>query len=155
MSVREWIDTWKRSGNMSREELPVPVSSPLGDVKTRDPELARQIAALKPRVVCLCGSTRFWRAYQEANRDETRAGRIVLTVGFFVHGPVDEPLMGTHCEILTAEEKARLDVLHLRKIDLADEVLVLNVGGYIGASTAAEITYAECLGKPVRYLEPL
>ena len=49
--------------------------------------------------------------------------------------------------------KARLDELHLRKIDLADEVMVLNVGGYIGDSTRREIEYANAHGKPVRYLE--
>ena len=49
--------------------------------------------------------------------------------------------------------KERLDVLHLRKIDLADEVLILNVGGYIGKSTRKELDYALSQGKPVRYLE--
>ena len=53
-----------------------------------------------------------------------------------------------------AEVKAGLDALHRHRINLADEVLVLNVGGYIGTSTAAEIAYAQALGKPVRYLEP-
>ena len=49
--------------------------------------------------------------------------------------------------------KARLDNLHLRKIELADEVLVLNVGGYVGESTAREIAFAEILDRPIRYLE--
>jgi cell division protein FtsB len=53
----------------------------------------------------------------------------------------------------TPEQKIALDELHKRKIDLADEVLVLNVGGYIGESTRSEIEYARKLGKPVRYLE--
>jgi hypothetical protein len=75
----------------------------------------------------------------------SRTGRIVLTVGLFGHqealdmgGPV----------------KAMLDQLHLRKIDLADEVLVLNVGGYVGESTRREIEYARKRGKVLRYLEP-
>ncbi len=46
----------------------------------------------------------------------------------------------------------RLDELHLRKIDLADEVFILNVGGYIGESTRKEIEYAQRQGKPIKYL---
>lgn len=96
-----------------------------------------------PRVVCLCGSTRFRAAYEKAMRDETLAGRIVLTVGLFGHEEgldMDGPV------------KAMLDELHKRKIDLADEVLVLDVDGYIGRSTRSEIFYAESAGKLVRYL---
>ena len=104
----------------------------------------RMIPADCPRIVCLCGSTRFAAAYLAAQRSETLAGRIVLSVGLLGHvegldmsGPV----------------KAALDELHLRKIDLADEVLVLNVGGYVGESTGREIRYAAACGKPIRYLE--
>lgn len=74
---------------------------------------------------------------------ETDAGNIVLSVGRF------QPVHGWN-----AEQKARLDELHLRKIDLADEVLVLNVDGYIGPSTARELEYARAAGKIVRFLEP-
>jgi hypothetical protein len=99
----------------------------------------------KPTVVCLCGSTRFADAFRNAMREETLAGKIVLTVG----------LLG-HAEGIDMEGpvKKMLDELHLRKIDLADEVLVLNVGGYVGYSTGKEIAYAHANGKPVRYLEP-
>jgi hypothetical protein len=99
---------------------------------------------LRPKVVCLCGSTRFAEAYRDANRSETLAGRIVLSVGLLGHAEgidMDGPV------------KAMLDDLHLRKIDLADEVLILNVGGYVGASTRRELEYARGLGKPVRFLE--
>jgi hypothetical protein len=74
------------------------------------------------------------------------AGRIVLSVGAYVH---DAEL----CPALTAEQKVMLDDLHKRKIDLADEILVLNVGGYVGDSTYSEIKYAIAHGKRVRYLE--
>src|SRR5215472_3230193 len=94
------------------------------------------------KVVCLCGSTRFMEAYHAANMAETLAGNIVLTVGMSSHGDYR----------LTEEEKAALDRLHLDKIDAADEVLVLNVGGYLGASTRNEIAHALATGKPVRYL---
>jgi hypothetical protein len=106
--------------------------------------------APRPRIVCLCGSTRFWREFLRANRDETTAGRIVLSVGCFVGAPSFPVAM----EPVTPEVKRKLDELHLRKIDLADEILVLNVGGYIGESTHAEIVYAAAAGKEIRYLEP-
>jgi hypothetical protein len=48
-----------------------------------------------------------------------------------------------------------LDELHKRKIDISDEVVILNVGGYIGESTRSELNYAESIGKPIIYLEPL
>lgn len=104
----------------------------------------------RPRVVCLCGSTRFYAAFQEANFRETMAGKIVLSVGFYPHSDGQEH--GEHIGI-TPEQKEALDQLHLCKIDLADEVLVLNVGGYIGTSTAREIAYAHARGIRVRYAE--
>ncbi len=106
----------------------------------------------RPRVVCLCGSTRFKDAFDEANYQETMAGRIVLSVGFFMHASGNRHGQDVGA---TPEQKARLDELHMRKIDMADEVLVLNMGGYIGESTSREIAYALAAGRPVRYLEPL
>ena len=47
-----------------------------------------------------------------------------------------------------------LDDMHLRKIDLADEIFVVNPGGYIGSSTRREIDYAQSTGKDVRYIVP-
>jgi len=102
--------------------------------------------------VCLCGSTRFKDAFDDANYRETMAGRIVLSVGFFMHATGNRHGEGVGA---TPEQKIALDALHLRKIELADEVLVLNVGDYIGDSTGREIAYAHSLGKPVRYLEPV
>lgn len=99
-----------------------------------------------PVIVCLCGSTRFKQQFIEANFRETTAGKIVLSVGWFSHadGEIYTP---------TEEEKARLDELHLRKIDLADEVLILNVSGYVGESTRRELNYATAKGKTIRFLE--
>ncbi|KQZ91209.1 hypothetical protein ASD62_15795 [Phycicoccus sp. Root563] len=55
----------------------------------------------------------------------------------------------------TPEQKAVLDALHRRKIDLADRVLVVNPGGYVGESTRGEIDYARAAGKPVSFTHPL
>ncbi len=101
---------------------------------------------MKPKIVCLCGSTKFKQEFIEANYRETMAGKIVLSVGWFSHA--DAKIYTP-----TEEEKVALDALHFRKIDLADEVLILNVGGYIGQSTRNELNYALSLGKTVRYLE--
>ncbi|MDE1971128.1 MAG: hypothetical protein KGI50_06180 [Patescibacteria group bacterium] len=103
----------------------------------------------RPKIVCLCGSTRFYESFQCANFEETMKGKIVLSVGFYPHA--SERAHGEHLGI-TTEQKVRLDELHKRKIDLADEVLILNVDGYIGKSTRSELDYARSLGKPVRFL---
>lgn len=104
----------------------------------------------RPRIVCLCGSTRFYKNFQEANYQETMKGHIVLSVGFYPHAVSEMHGEGIG---ITAEQKEALDELHKRKIDLADEVYVLNVGGYIGSSTRSEIDYAIANDKPIRYLE--
>ncbi len=107
----------------------------------------------KPTVVCLCGSTRFSEAFQDANLKETLAGKIVLTIGCDIKG--DDELFAQ--EFMTPDElenlKTQLEVLHFRKIDLADEVLILNINGYIGESTARELAYAQAMGKNIRFLE--
>jgi len=82
-------------------------------------------------------------AYAEANRKFTLDGCIVLTVGAVTTGDAEDQ-----------RTKAKLDVLHLRKIDLADYIYVLNVDQYIGESTAREMAYARSTGKPIRFLEP-
>lgn len=98
--------------------------------------------ATRPPVVVLCGSTRFRDDFHRVNHALTLDGMIVLAPGVFGHAD------GT---ALADEVKARLDDLHLAKIDLADLVMVVNPGGYIGESTRREIAYAERTGKPVGY----
>ena len=104
----------------------------------------------QPKIVCLCGSTRFMDAFFETGWDETLAGNIVLSVGVCKH--VDAG--GGHGgEMLGQDVADKLDELHLRKIDLADEVIVLRVNGYVGPSTSKEIKYAESQSKPIRYVD--
>lgn len=95
----------------------------------------------RPEIVCLCGSTRFVDEMRAANRDLTLAGVIVLAPGELDVQP-------------TEGQKTVLDALHLRKIDLADRVLVVNPGGYVGESTSNEIAYARAAGKPVAFTHP-
>jgi hypothetical protein len=100
---------------------------------------------MKPTIVCLCGSGRFKEAFDDAEFRETLSGKIVLTIGCNKHDIARTTELAHH--------KTMLDELHKRKIDLADEVLILNVGGYIGASTRSELDYATAHGKTVRFLE--
>lgn len=102
-----------------------------------------------PKIVCLCGSTRFSDAFKAANLRETINGNIVLSIGCDTKSDADLLVLGQ----LTPEAKKRLDQLHKRKIDIADEIIVLNVGGYIGDSTRSEIEYAQKMNKPIRFLE--
>ncbi|WP_055693234.1 hypothetical protein [Streptomyces prasinopilosus] len=101
-----------------------------------------------PRIVAICGSTRFMDQMADADRVETAAGHIVVKPGCNMKEP--HPLWADPMEAEAL--KVRLDDLHRAKIRLADEVLV--VGDYIGDSTTAEIAYARSLGKPIRFTHP-
>ena len=99
----------------------------------------------KYKVITLCGSTRFKNEFMEAQKQLTLAGNIVISVGLFGHSGDDE--------VWAEGTKEMLDDMHKRKIDMADEIYVINVGGYIGSSTKSEIEYAKKTGKTVKYLE--
>jgi len=106
---------------------------------------AAGVSVDRPTIVCLCGSTRFPDAWREAYRAESFAGRIVLSVGVLIQDGA-EPIR------TDGPDKTALDELHKRKIDLADEVLVVSdATGYFGSSTTSEIAYARGLGRPVRF----
>jgi len=101
-----------------------------------------------PRVVCLCGSTKFYDLFQRVNYELTMAGRIVLTVGFYPHSPQHGEGVGHELQ-----EKVALDELHKRKIDLADDVVILNYADYVGFSTNGELAYARHTDKNVYWFE--
>lgn len=96
----------------------------------------------KYKVVTLCGSTKFKDAFMQVQKELTLAGYIVISVGCFGHSG-DE---------ITEGQKVMLDEMHKCKIDMADEIFVINPGGYIGKSTKSEIRYASDTGKTVRYM---
>ena len=99
----------------------------------------------KYKVITLCGSTRYKEQFLEAQKRLTLEGNIVISVGLFGHSGDDE--------VWAPGTKEMLDDMHKRKIDMADEIYVINVGGYIGESTRSEIEYAKKNGLAVRYLE--
>ena len=106
----------------------------------------------KYKVITLCGSTRFKDAFMEAQKKLTLEGNIVISVCLFGHSGDSEVWEGMSEDTLT-KTKLMLDDMHKRKIDMADEIFVINVGGYVGSSTRSEIEYAHANGKSVRYLE--
>ena len=104
------------------------------------------------KVICLCGSTRFTPEMLVTQWNFTKQGYVVLSWcalpdGYFTGN--DKAHIGDQEGV-----KEIVDEVHKRKIDLADEVLVINIGGYIGYSTKSEIRYALQHDKPVSFLEP-
>lgn len=99
----------------------------------------------KYKVITLCGSTKFKDEFLKEQKRLTLEGNIVISVGLFGHSGDDE--------VWNDNIKEMLDDMHKRKIDMADEIFVINKCGYIGSSTKSEIEYAKKTGKPVHYLE--
>lgn len=105
------------------------------------------------KVICLCGSTRFTEQMLMKQWELTTNGYVVL-------GWCSLPTSYTQgvAEDHIAEKEGIRDVvneMHLRKIDISDEVLVINVEGYMGDDTKREIRYAASKGIPISYLEPM
>jgi len=105
----------------------------------------------RPVIVCLCGSARFGGKFNKCYLEETLAGRVVLSIATVPGG--DEALFAGFSESEKNRVVTMLDELHRHKIDLADEVLIINVGGYMGSSTKRELAYAQSQGKKIRFLE--
>ena len=97
----------------------------------------------KYKVITLCGSTRFKDDFMRMQKALTLQGNIVISVGCFGHSG----------DKITNEQKIMLDDMHKRKIDMADEIYVINHGGYIGESTRSEIDYARKHGKIVHFMQ--
>lgn len=94
------------------------------------------------KIITLCGSTKFKDEFMRVQKELTLKGYIVISVGCFGHSG----------DVFTDEQKIMLDDMHKRKIDMADEIYVIDVDGYIGESTKSEIKYAKAHGKKVNYL---
>ena len=99
----------------------------------------------KYKVITLCGSTKFKDEFFREQKRLTLEGNIVISVGLFGHSG--------HNEVWTNDTKIMLDDMHKRKIDMADEIFVINKNGYIGESTKSEIEYAKKTNKKVNYME--
>lgn len=103
------------------------------------------IAQNKYNIITLCGSIRFKTEFLKVQEELTLKGNIVFTPNFF----------NTKKDEIDSETKKMLDEMHRQKIDMSHEILVINVGGYIGESTKSEIEYARTKGKKISYLESM
>lgn len=101
----------------------------------------------KYKVITLCGSTKFKDDFIREQKRLSLEGNIVISVGLFGHSGDNE--------VWTDDKKQMLDDMHRRKIDMSDEIFVINKNGYIGSSTKSEIEYAKSTGKAVNYMEPI
>ncbi len=100
----------------------------------------------EPLTICLCGSTRFKAAFGLACKTLGRMGVITLSVDEFLHAD-------STWQDMSAGQEYMIKKLHYRKMDMADAVLVIDVGltrpQHIGDSTRLEIKYARDQGTPV------
>ncbi|MGN0787739.1 MAG: hypothetical protein ACI4L6_01570 [Candidatus Onthoplasma sp.] len=104
------------------------------------------------KIITLCGSTKFKDDFMRVQKELTLAGNIVISVGLFGHSG-DNEVWENMDEGTKTKTKIMLDDMHKRKIDLSDEIFVINKNGYIGESTKSEIEYAKMTNKPVNYME--
>lgn len=118
-------------------------------------DIIKRAAAMPTRIITLCGSSRFIETFAVMAWLFEKEGSITLGLHLLPpdymkekgHGDIDGHLA-------EAEGVAEhMDALHFKKIEISDSIYVINIDGYIGESTAREITYAESLGKPISYLE--
>lgn len=103
------------------------------------------ISKNKYNIITLCGSIKFKTKFMKVQEKLTLDGNIVLTPNFFnnIKNKID------------LDTKKMLDGMHKQKIDMSDEIYVINLGGYIGESTKAEVEYAKTKGKKISYLESI
>lgn len=97
----------------------------------------------KYNIITLCGSIKFKNEFMKVQEELTLNGNIVFTPTFF-NNLKDE---------VNVETKKMLDEMHKQRIDMSNEIYVINVEGYIGESTKSEIEYAKAKGKKISYLE--
>jgi len=99
------------------------------------------------KVITLCGSTKFKDDFIRVQKELTLKGNIVISVGLFGHSGDNEAWQND------GKIKTMLDDIHKRKIDMSDEIYVINKNGYIGESTRLEIEYAKSKGLKINYME--
>lgn len=138
-------DTMPSESNLDKYSIQ-PISDSVSEVDDKPNTLNDTIEKVsKYKIITLCGSTRFKNEFMQVQKELTLKGNIVISVGLFSHSDDDE--------VWKDGTEEMLDDMHKRKIDMADEIFIINKDGYIGSSTKSEIEYAMSLGKPVNYME--
>ena len=110
--------------------------------KAMEWKLPRITRTSNRKIITLCGSTKFKKEFEEIMLAESLKGHIVFGPAGYNHADNLK---------LLSRQKELVDQIHLDKVAISDEILVINKDGYIGESTKREIEYAECMGKKVRY----
>lgn len=100
---------------------------------------------MKPKVITICGSSKFKGAILGVTQRLTLQGHIVINHGFFHHQDMVP---------ITDKQKKDLDDLMFRKIDISDRIHVVNINGYMGTTTVAAVEYARAKDKTVTFEEP-
>lgn len=131
--------------NRSQKEEPDWIYSlfTLNNYKDKPQSPSTEQPGARPKIICLCGSVRFAEQFHKYEFIFSVQGIIVLAPCAY----------NNDVQVSDPEAKKAFDKLHMAKIGMCDEVMVLNVGGYIGESTRNEINYATKVGKPIKYLE--
>jgi hypothetical protein len=125
------------------------ICSPSGEGKPVSAFLRETKPKTKPKIITLCGPTRFTSEMLK------EAWRLTITGVIVIHWNILESkeAFSHGAEAAGGNVKDVVDALYLHKVAMADEVRVINVGGYIGESTRAELRHARKLGKPITWLE--
>ncbi len=150
----EWLETTPRTLERDHVEMILEMEKKHCFAYTLPSSKERRDSSF-PKVVCICGSSRFADLHAIKRWEFEQGGEYIclminyLSYDYAIEQGFDKPdHIGEQANL-----RETLDELHFRKIDLCDKVFVVNKNGYIGDSTKKEIEYAEKLGKPVEYLE--
>lgn len=99
------------------------------------------------KIITVCGSLKFVNEMMEITEKMELQGNCMLV-------PIYNPMKPSK-DSFTEDEALILDQMHRERIKLANAILVVNVGGYIGPSTKREIEFAQSLGKEILYYTDL
>lgn len=98
----------------------------------------------KYKVITLCGSAKFKKEFFIVQQKLTLEGIIILLPTFF-----------EDCVEVSGSKYSMLKDMHIKRIDMSDEIFVINKNGYIGENTKFEIEYSLKIGKKINYLEQI
>ena len=93
------------------------------------------------KIITLCGSIKFQKEMMEIAQKQSLQGICILTPTYPVLDNTD----------ITVEQLNYFKEEHLKRIELSDAIIVVDINNYIGESTNIEIDYAKKLGKEIIY----
>lgn len=133
--VDKWLDNHNSKVDPNQETLD------LIDIANYCMMLFHRLKAVK--IITICGSSKFKEEILRIDAKLSLEGNIVISLGCFGHA--DELN-------LTRKQEAILERVHQEKMNMSDEIFVVNKDGYIGEHTERDIEYAKSRGLKIRYL---